>query len=319
MTPRFVVGTGRCGSTLLSELLAAHPAVLSASEVLSMVQPAAFPGDPIDGERFWRLLSEPRDDMTVLLRRGAEPDEVRYPVDGAGRFDRDSGVPPILLICLPSLTDDPDALFDELEGPIRALPAASVGTHYRSLLDRLAATLGRQLWVERSGGSLDYAGDIVRHFDRPKIVHLHRDGVETALSMSRHPSWRFAMVRALGGSFDAQTFRELPLPLELFGRTWSATILRGTRQLAALPAGDVGHLSYERLVADPRAALAAVADRLELPDPGGAWRERAVRDVAVASGRRHADALPEEELERLRHACAPGERRLRRLAAADPV
>lgn len=316
---RFVVGTGRCGSTLLSRMLAEHPAVLSAAELFSMAQPGALPAGTIDGERFWRVLSEPREEMTLLLRHRVEPDEFRYPVDGPGRFDRESGVPPIALICLPSLTDDPDALYDELERPLRRLPPASAGTQYTALLKLLAKLLGKRVWVERSGDSLRFVRDVLDQFDSPKILHLHRDGIDTALSMSRHSSYRIRMMRGLGAvpdPFSGRAFRAAPIPVERFGRLWSATILQGTRRLAALPAGDVAHLSYERLVAEPAAELARLAELLALPDPHGPWRERAAAVIDPQSPSTARSSLSAAELEGLRQACAPGERRLSKLAAS---
>lgn len=304
-------------------MLSGHPDVLSANELLSMAQPAAIPPGEIDGEGFWRLLSDPREEMSFLLRIGAEPDEILYPVDGGGRFDRDSGVPPIALVCLPSLTDAPDALYGELEAPIRALPTAPVGTQYGILLDLLAELLGKRVWVERSGGSLRLAGEIVERFDRPNVVHLHRNGVDTALSMSRHSPYRVKMLRRLGHeSLTERAFREVEIPVEHYGQVWSMRVLRGTRQLAALPAGDVLHLSYERLLDDPVAELGSVAEMLALDDPRGAWLERA---AAAARRPKRDDARPAvgaAELERLRRACEPGERRRAKLAetrAAAPA
>lgn len=314
---RFVLGTGRCGSTLLSQMLARHPDVLSAAELFTMAQPRAFPRGAIDGEQFWQTIAEPRAGATFLLRHGLEPQEFRYPVDDGRRFDRESGVPPIALICLASLTDDPDALYDELERPIRALSPAPAGKQYRALLELLATLVGRRIWVERSGGSLAYAGDIAEQFDRPKVVHLYRDGPDTALSMSHHSSYRMMMLRRLGhDALDLRTFRETPIPAERYGRTWSATVLRGTRQLVALPAGDVLHLSYEQLLANPVGELSRVAEQLELPDARGGWLEQAA-DAVGPPGDKPSAALGDAELERLRRACAPGERRLRELVAGD--
>ncbi|MFG2525973.1 sulfotransferase [Streptomyces sp. NPDC048527] len=55
----FVVGTGRSGSTALSEILRLHPAVLSLSELLATIEPGALPEEPLDGEEFWEILALP--------------------------------------------------------------------------------------------------------------------------------------------------------------------------------------------------------------------------------------------------------------------
>ena len=91
----FVVGTGRCGSTLLSDALALHSDVLSLSELLAGLGPAAFPEGTISGQEFWALLTSRAGLASRLLRIHAEPSEVLYPVDGGRRFDRASGVPSI--------------------------------------------------------------------------------------------------------------------------------------------------------------------------------------------------------------------------------
>ena len=52
--PVFVVNTGRCGSTLMSRMLALHPAILSISEFLAALTSEALTADRLDGEAFWR-------------------------------------------------------------------------------------------------------------------------------------------------------------------------------------------------------------------------------------------------------------------------
>src|SRR5262249_59640924 len=49
VTPRFVVGTGRCGSTLLSRMLSENREVLNVFELFSRIdQFFRFPRDPLD-------------------------------------------------------------------------------------------------------------------------------------------------------------------------------------------------------------------------------------------------------------------------------
>src|SRR5882757_8223355 len=123
MVPRFIVSTGRCGSTMLSTLLGRHPEVAALSEVFATLYPRGFPAATIDGEAFWTILSEPDELWTAALMRGHEPPEFRYPLANDSRFDRRSGVPPIAAICLPSLSDDPDGVYAQLESFVRSLPS----------------------------------------------------------------------------------------------------------------------------------------------------------------------------------------------------
>jgi hypothetical protein len=330
---RFVVSAGRSGSTLLSSVLAEHPAVLSLREVFAALQPRAFPDGLLSAERFWRLLSEPQPAWTVALRHRIEPPEFLYRTDGGGRFDRQGGVPPILGICLPAISGDPDDLYGELERLVTQLPAGSAGALYESLFDSLRRRMRKEVWVERSGGSLQYVGQLAEAFGRAKFLHLHRSGRDTALSMSRHTFFRMALVRelltaelgfdpyedsvavapdavrpelagVLPDSFDPAAFWRLEIPLERFGRRWSATILHGTRELDRLAPGDVLDMAYEDLIADPRAQLARVVDFFELPDPPAGWYEAATARVLPP----RTETLPAEVDDRLRRACEPGER-----------
>ena len=273
-SPRFIVSTGRCGSTLLASLLGAHPSVLNISELFAALQPRAFPPCEISGADFWTLLSRPQPAWTIALQHGIEPSEFAYRVDAGARFDRQTGVPPILAVCLPTLGADPDRLYREPREIVPTFRPAEIGTHYRTLFSWLATRLGKAAWVERSGGSLAYAGDIAARFKDGRFVHLYRNGCETALSMSEHTLFRMAIVRetlttALGhdpyepnatgpaaslphglerllpDTFDPLAFRNLQIPPEQFGRRWSAMILLGTGRLAAVPDSNVCHVSYE--------------------------------------------------------------------------
>jgi hypothetical protein len=338
--PRFVVSTGRCGSTLLAEVLAGHPSVLSVSELFAAVQPRAFPVGNISGERFWSILSRPDNAWALALKHRFEPEEFLYPVDGSGRFDRLTGVPPLAGVCLPAITDDVDGLYAELEQVVPRFPVAEVGALYGLLLEWLTRRLGKELWVERSGGSLLYIAELANCFPGARFLHLHRDGRETALSMSRHAYFRMQLVRELmtstlgydpydgpvptrgsvpaelepllPGKFDRDALLRAPIPIERFGLRWSATILNGTRRLASLPPEDVSHMSYERLVAEPREQLRRLLTALDLPEPPPGWLNWASAQVEDRPLR--WAQLSSEDQGRLSRACEPGARRLRSLS-----
>jgi putative sulfotransferase len=113
---------------------------------------------------------------------------------------------------------------------------------------------------------------------------------------------------------DLRALEAAEIPLERFGRHWSAMILHGTRRLASLPAENVMHLGYERLVADPRGQLARLAEFLRLPEPPPGWLDAASERVRARPPA--WPSLPSDERRRLERACAPGQRRLQTLAAA---
>ncbi len=202
----FVVGTGRCGSTLLSAMLRQHPQLLSLSECIGFLTdlgcriPACFPPESLDGAAFWRMLDAPAPRLNAMLRQRVEMPEVLYQADRPqARFTRDSGVPPLLQTCLPHLYADQadpsaaaEACYDALHAFCHTLPAAPVAWQYQRVFAWLAARAGARLWVERSGGGLRIVERLIQHFPQARFVHIVRNGPDTALSMSRHVGFRMA-------------------------------------------------------------------------------------------------------------------------------
>ena len=340
--PIFIVGTGRCGSTLLSTLLRRNPFVLSLSEFLTFLRPYTFAQEWLDGAQFWRLLSLPRPTHTVLLRHGLEVEEFLYPRLPLARHNGEDGIPPLLLTTLPHLSDDPDALYDEIGTVVRAWPAARPATQYLRLFEWLRARFDRQVWVERSGFSLDLVPHLIGHFPTAKFVHLYRDGPECALSMSRHHYFRLAVIgrqiaerlgtdpydspgvlapedapaplRALlPQTFDPAVYRETALRPALFGAVWSALIAKGLAYLAQLPSERVLSISYAALVASPRAELQRLMEFIQPGLAPASWLDEAVTLVRPKPAA--WTALPERERRLVERSCRPGARLLCRAAA----
>ena len=100
---------------------------------------------------------------------------------------------------------DPDWLFDELAAEVPRWPRRPAAAQYQDLFGYLAKTLGRPVVVERSASSLHLIPLLHAQFPAARFVHLHRDGPDCALSMSRHPAFRREIL-ALG----AVRVREAP-------------------------------------------------------------------------------------------------------------
>ncbi|GAA1984028.1 sulfotransferase [Amycolatopsis minnesotensis] len=330
---RFVVGTGRCGSTALSRVLNLHPEVLSVNELLSSLAPGTFPDGELTGAGFWKLLAEPNPIIDAMLRDGTPVPELLY---RRGRFAPGAGVPVISAMVLPHLTDDPDGLFDELADVVPSWPSRPISAHYEGLFAWLCDRFGRRVAIERSGFSLQWITTLVERFPAAKLVHMVRDGPDCALSMSRHPGFRLVVlenrIKELTGvatmpeltaadiaslppglakvpsaSFDPAVLAQ-PLPLAEFGDLWSRLVTDGVRDLAPVPAPNRLTLSFEDLIGDPRTELTRFAGFAGV-DPIGSWLDagRALLDRGRLGGAR---SLPPDELAELRERCAPGARAL---------
>lgn len=336
--PLLVVGTGRCGSTLLSQMLRVHPQVASISELFSFVTDLggwiarAFPDRPIDGAQFWQVVAGRHPRQNLLLRHGLRMPEVLYPP--ADRRDLvEAGVPALMLTTLPHLEDPPEPLFEALAAAMTSRPKAPVGDHYRALFGFLVARAAKQTWVERSGGTLRIVHRLLATFPEARVVHVVRDGRNTAISMSRHVGFRMALIgfqllellgvdpfedddrseiddlpdelaALLPENFDARAFWAYDISPSLCGHYWSGEIRDGVRVLAELPAERIMTLRYEDLLARPHDTIRRLGERLGSGQPDPAWVERAA--AMVGRGSSDFRGLPERERVELERACRPG-------------
>jgi putative sulfotransferase len=337
--PTFVVGTGRCGSTMLSNMLREHPKVLSLSEFFSFVSdgarvPEALSPEPMDGAQFWRIVTGCAQHITFAMQHGIASPEILYRYDDpSARFPPETGVPAILLTTLPHLTDDHDALFELLREEVNTWLDAMIGEHYRHLFAWLSAHFGKRLWVERSGGSYLVAEQLMRIFPEPRFVHMVRDGRDAALSNREHPGFRLAMImislqQCLGVDpledadrthldrvpaellpflperFDVDAFRAHRFPLPFCGQLWAHQIGNGARALRMVPPERLLTLRYEDFFIDPTAQLNRLAAFLGDQFVDEAWSARCA--AMVRKPRSTWRDLPEEDARALTEACRPG-------------
>jgi hypothetical protein len=311
---RFVVGTGRCGSTLLSLMLGQHSKVVTIHEFFSGLDWVGRfrPGD-VPATELVKLISAPQFVATAVLARGHSPDEVQYPIDRPGmRYMRGDEVPWLLVAMLPRLTGDPDALFDEFVTYAAALPTQPLAAHYLWLFEWVAARFRRSVWIERGGGSLEFLDNLIALYPKARFLHIHRDGHETALSLRAHPFFRMAIVLLLGlfrtdlDPDTAATFAiDNPPPLWATGRFWADQVLHGFRALQHLDRDQYLEARFEDIISEPANTLERIASFFELPADDG-FITHAAKLVRTMPPLRFPQLSPAEK-EELKTACRPGQ------------
>lgn len=330
--PVFIVGTGRCGSTLMSNLVNLHPDILSLSEVFVSFANEGFIHKTLDGERFWQLLT----DTAPILRKVINPE--RSPVEFTYEFGPDSpwtikDLPACLFMTLPHFSQTPDQVYHALEPVIRARPKAPLGEQYQFWFDWMTEHENKQMWIERSGNSLTMVESLHKHFPDAKFVHIHRDGRETAMSIRNFMPLRMFLhmwtrLKRVGVDLLKPPFRYSDskliatvsrqfvsmIPVERYldtvpeaaaaGRFWSAMIEQGMKELAAVPKENVHTMTYTDLTEHPQETLTEFINFAAPDMDHAAWLEEAAK-LPKKSPPKWKD-LPPADLQKLEEACAPG-------------
>ncbi len=326
-----ILGSARCGSTLLSQVLRLHPDILSLSELFSTAGPHAFRPvrARISGAAFWHRLATPSAALSQLANPDIAPDEFLYGRVADPAHDP-YACPPLLAVTLPHLSERPDDLFARLAAAAKARPDLPLADHYRALFADLAGEAGgKRIWVERSGGSLAAAGTLRGLFPEARPVLLLRNGADTALSMRDYPAARLAIwmwsrlrplgidllgprghygrgalwpvIAAIGGQVGVRRILSRRPGLRESGAFWSAVTIAGLRGLGgARPLV----LHYEDLCARPRSELARLGIYLTGRAPED-WLNAASGLPRVRPSR--VDQLPGPERDILTRAVERGE------------
>lgn len=331
--PTFIVSTGRCGSTMLSNMVRMHPDLLSVSEFFTSLTSKAFRGKTMTGEAVFQRLNTLSPSGRALLANGLFVEEFLYPLGPDARY-RPEEVPPVMCATLPHLTDDHERLWDRLAGALRSRGEASLAAHYRFTFEWLAERFGKKAWVERSGASLLFVPELDRLFAGARFVHVHRDGRDTAMSMHKHHFFRLRIQAAevmrkvgldpfhpanwLGTSpwmpfferwrfrfFSADRYRRTRIRLTSAGWFWSRMIERGSAYLEALPRDRVLALRFESILESPKKEMSRFIDFVGPEFSDARWLEE-IRALPRRRPPNRARLSPEEHA-RLAAACKPGQ------------
>lgn len=304
-------------------MVAENRKVLVLSEFMSGIEAIGLAAGKVRGAEFAALLMQDEGLSLLLKQRNVTtPERLNQGRSGGPVSPRTGGMPALLRTAFPSMQEDSESLFNDALAFARRQPTRTVGSQLNALFEWLCQRFGRQTWVERSGFSVRLFPWIRRAFPQARFLHLHRDGIEAALSMQNHPWFRVgayfdlhppevgALAAAIrnpstGPEDPVSRFRYDVPPPEIYGRHWSNMLCRAFRELVRVPPAHYTELRFEDLLSDARRALSDLAEFLALPEDAG-WIERAA-GLLEAEVPRRAPKLSPADLDRLREACLPGQ------------
>lgn len=318
---------------MLTDVLNLHPRILSVSEFFSAYQLSAFGRRRPDGAEMWKLYSVQSSRTKLALRETFH--ELLYPFgDPEARYTLRT-IPPIMAITLPNLTDRYEELYEELEPVVRAQPRQSPADHFRQTFGWFCERFARDVWIERSGGSLLVAPLLLRNFPEARVIHMYRDGRDTAISLSGHPAFRGLLAKARRiRAWGVDPVRAMPLvqrfnrlgcwmdnfadafishenlpyddvTLVDFASFWSDLIRVGHRAFGHFPPDRLLNVKFEDVQVEPerelRRIIRFVAPELDDED----WLAAAAA-IPRPTTRSRFDSLDPDSRAAVTEACRPG-------------
>ena len=239
----FVLGTGRCGSTLVQEIVARHRDVGFLSNVDDRLRTTAWAGR-------WNGALHRR-----LPPAWTEKGRLRFaPTEGYRALER--RVSPILSMPPHDLTT--------------ADATGEVAWRFRSFFESHAAAQGAPVFLHKFTG-WPRAGFVAAALPATRFVHVVRDGRAVAASWLQMPWWR--------GDLGPEGWHFGPLPAA-YADEWEASgrspvVLAGLAWKLLLDAFDAAQaatadrpwlvIRYEDVVADPVTTMRSVVEFLGLP------------------------------------------------------
>jgi len=298
--PVFVVSSGRAGSTLLARMIHRHPRLLCVSDLFEPVGVVPYFDREriVDGEEFFSVLSAPSFPQRIAYWRAQPTSELLF------LHDDDDMVSLLTSYTLPFLTGgDPMALFEDLRQATTKLGEASMADQLIRVFDGLRDRFGKELWVERTGGSLPHMRQILAVWPDAKIVHNFRDPRETAISMMTGSFFRLYLELEKNPDLGAWDWNHMP-PLEEMAAMLNRWVVDGVAALERFPPEQRMNLSYEQLMEDTAGALLELVRFLFDREPtaeDAAWAEQQMTVIRPATLK--FPALPAGEQETLHASC----------------
>lgn len=314
MENAFIVGTGRCGSTLISEIVRKQGDFCSISEFFFLQGGrGAFTSSNFDGAAFWNWLNSLRDTTAeaALNSNSGFPEILEYTIDENTLKKK---IHPLNSVLIPHLNIENTQILNELELSIKANPALDIYSHYSRTLDTIASLSGKRNWVERSGGSIHYPHELLRVAPTSKIVHIYRNGVDCSLSMANHSYYKLIFNELSSSQNKAHRSDSADLPLETIGDIWSRLSIISVEFLTNLPNNQVHHLNYDELIDEPALCIEKLLNFLEIET--NSEQIELLSNLIVRQPSRRLQ-YSSSHIEALENSCKPGSDALRKLEHSE--
>ncbi len=252
--PIFVLSSGRTGSTFLARLIRSHPHLLCVSDLIEPVGEIPFfdRQKHMDGQAFFKVLSAPSFKQRIAYWRHQPNAELLY------LHPEDHMVSLLLSYTLPFLTEDPMALFAQVEQEMAAFPRRSMADQTIAFFDLLRDKFSKQLWVERTGGSLAHTQQMIQTWPHAKFVHNFRDPRETVISMMTGSFFRLYLELEKNPKLGRWDWDYMP-PIEEMGAMYNRWVVAAQAALAEVDDRQKYRLCYEDLISRPRETLLGFA------------------------------------------------------------
>ena len=232
-----MISSGRTGSTFLARLIRSHPSLLCVSDLFEPVGQVPYLDREtlVDGRAFFKIISAPSFPQRIAYWRWKPNAELLFlPED-------DDLVSLLLAYTLPFLSTDPLTLFGEVEERVNRFPERSIADQTIAFFDLLRDRFGKQLWVERTGGSLPHTREMVETWPHARFVHNFRDPRETTISMMTGSFFRLYLELEKNPKLGTWDWHHMPSIAEM-GAMLNRWIVSAQETFDQVPQEQLHHL-----------------------------------------------------------------------------
>jgi hypothetical protein len=248
----FVVGTGRCGSRLLRDILNLHESFYVPTE--SHWIPTMY--------EFYGSTSNPFDAYVDIVERTCF-------VEGMPTID----------VMLRDVGCGKDAFYRAVRQRLGDPTPVDLVSLNEAIYRSLAELKRKPLFGDKTPDYGFYMSLLQRLWPESRFVHIVRDGRDVARSMSRHPGFRrmvslgvnnwcpisFNGYYRMGEALERRAAPDRGQSLAPYTRLWESRLRRIMDEATRLRPGAYLEVAYEDLLADPKQQIARVAAFLEVP------------------------------------------------------